>query len=131
MDINNPVIKLCIEGTQAEFRGCIDEARAIYLRAWELVQTDYEACIVAHYIARYQEDNQKRLEWNLIALDKALAVGDERVKEYYPSLYVNLGRSYELLGCLADAKHYYDKAADFGLVHDSRLNGVGSENHKR
>jgi len=35
MDLDNPVVKLCVAGTQAEFRGQIDEARALYQQAWE------------------------------------------------------------------------------------------------
>jgi len=35
MDLNIPVVKLCVAGTQAEFRGQIDEARALYQQAWE------------------------------------------------------------------------------------------------
>ncbi len=37
IDVNNPVIQLCMEGTSAEFRGQIDEARSCYQQAWELV----------------------------------------------------------------------------------------------
>ncbi len=36
--------------------------------------------------------------WNQRALDHANAVSDDRVKEFYPSLYLNMGQSFELLG---------------------------------
>jgi hypothetical protein len=51
MDLDNPVIQLCVAGTQAEFRGEIEEARAFYQQAWEAAQDDFEACIAAHYVA--------------------------------------------------------------------------------
>ena len=35
MDLENPAVKLCVAGTQAEFRGALDEARALYQQAWE------------------------------------------------------------------------------------------------
>ena len=108
MDLNNPVIKLCIEGTQAEFQGQIDLARSHYQRAWECARDDYEACIAAHYVARHQNDPQQRLHWNQVALDKAKAVADGRVEAFYPSLYLNMGQSYELLGKREEAKRYYD-----------------------
>jgi tetratricopeptide (TPR) repeat protein len=124
MDLDNPVIRLCIEGTQAEFQGQVEKARSLYQEAWELAQDDYEACIAAHYVARHQDNHQDRLHWNQVALEKANAVADQRVKEFYPSLYLNMGQSYELLGDLDEARRFYDLAAKSGLVHQmSQFNG--------
>jgi tetratricopeptide (TPR) repeat protein len=118
MDLNNPVIKLCIEGTQAEFQGQVDRARSFYKKAWEAAQDDYEACIAAHYVARHQDDPQERFHWNQVALNKAQTAGDQRVAEFFPSLYLNMGQSYELLGKNDEAKQYYDLAAEMGIHHD-------------
>lgn len=117
MNIDNPVIKLCIEGTQAEFQGHIEKARGLYQMAWEAAQDDYEACIAAHYVARHQENHSDKLHWNQIALDKAKSVTDARVQEFYPSLLLNMGQSYELLGNSNEAKRYYDLAAELGVIH--------------
>lgn len=117
MDENSPVVQLCVKGTQAEFEGKQDKARALYLSAWEAASNDFEACVAAHYVARFQTDPQERLRWNVIALEKAEAVTDESVKDFYPSLYINMGQSYELLGNKAEAKRYYDLAAKLGLSH--------------
>jgi tetratricopeptide (TPR) repeat protein len=119
MDLDNPVIKFCMEGTQAEFQGQIDQARSCYQQAWEAVQDDYDACIAAHYLARCQEHPEERLHWNQIALERAEAVADARVQDFYPSLYLNLGQSYELLGKRTEAKRYYDLAAELGVVHQN------------
>ena len=119
MDINNPVFKLCAEGTRAEFEGRPEDARTLFLQAWEASRDDYEACVAAHHVARYQENPEDTLRWNHEALAGADAVGDERVRDFYPSLYVNLGRSYEVLGNRAEARRYYKLAADLGLVHQS------------
>jgi hypothetical protein len=117
MDPENPVIKLCIAGTQAEFQGLNEKARAFYLQAWEAARDDYEACIAAHYVARFQDDPAETLRWNREALCRAEAVGDERVKNFYPSLYLNIGRSHELLENQAEADKYYALAATLGVVH--------------
>ena len=117
MDLTNPVIKLCIAGTQAEFQGQLSEARVLYQQAWEAAQDDYESCIAAHYVAQHQNDPRERLYWNQIALDRANAVQDPRVDEFYPSLYLNMGHSFELLGKSAEAQHYYALAAKLGYVH--------------
>ncbi len=117
MDVYCPVIRLCVEGTRAEFEGRADDARTLYLRAWEAARDDYEACVAAHYVARCQESPQDMLYWNQEALSRADAVGDERMNGLYASLYVNMGRSHELLGHMAEARRYYRLAADLGLVH--------------
>ena len=78
---------------------------------------DYDACIAAHYVARFQETPEETLRWNQIALDHANAVHDEKVKDFYPSLYLNLGQSYEALGNQFLAQKYYQLAADLGVPH--------------
>ena len=117
MDINNPVVRLCIAGTQAEFAGRLDDARGLYAQAWEAAHNDYEACIAAHYVARFQATPEDGLRWNLEALERARRVEDGSVEAFYPSLYLNLGRSHEALGNPAEARRYYGLAAGLGVVH--------------
>ena len=119
MDITNPVIQLCVDGTRAEFEHRLEDARVLYQQAWEARTDDYDACIAAHYVARFQDSTEESLRWNQIALEHADAVKDERVKDFYPSLYLNLGRSYELVGNQSEAQHYYDLAAALGFVHQA------------
>ena len=121
MDINNPVVKLCMEGTRAEFEKRINDARILYQQAWGASTNDYEACIAAHYVARFQESPQETLRWNQLALEHADKVKDERVKDFYPSLYVNLGHSHEVLGNQVEARKYYDLAASLGIIHEQGL----------
>lgn len=117
MDLENPVIKLCAAGTQAEFNGRFAEAHALYQQAWELASNDYEACIAAHYVARHQTNPTETLRWNQEALNRANAVTDEAIMAFYPSLYLNMGDAYEKLGQHRQAKLYYDLAAQLGFVH--------------
>lgn len=117
MDRSNPVIKLCIEGTRSEFEGRKEDACELYRQAWEAATDDYEACVAAHYVARCQDSPEEALRWNQQALERADAVKDGRVNDFYSSLYVNMGRSHELLGDLAEAKRYYDLAAGLGVPH--------------
>jgi tetratricopeptide (TPR) repeat protein len=111
MDPDNPVVKLCAEGMRAETEGRYADARALFERAWLTSQDDYEACIAAHYVARLQESLEDNLRWNQEALHRAEAVGDERVQDFYPSLYLNLGKSHEDLGNMDAARHCYAQAA--------------------
>lgn len=121
VDPKNPVIQLCIAGTEAEFRGELDKARDLYQQAWESAQDDHEACIAAHYVARFQDDPVERLRWNEIALIRANAASYEQVREFYPSLFLNIGHSYELLGDKEEAQRYYTRAAALGFTHDTSL----------
>jgi tetratricopeptide (TPR) repeat protein len=95
---------------QAEARGRNEAALRLFTRAWEASQDDYEACVAAHYLARQQTTPQDVLRWNREALQRAEAVDDERVEAFYPSLYLNMGYSYEVLGDRAEAIRYYQLA---------------------
>lgn len=117
MNKDNQVFQLCIQGTQAEYENRIEDARAFYRQAWEIAKKDDEACVAAHYVARFQESYEERLRWNEIALEHAKAAKDESVQAFFPSLYLNMGQSYELLGNQAEAKRYYDLAASLGFPH--------------
>ena len=68
MDITNPIVQLCIQGAQTEFEHRVDDARVLYQRASELHADDYEACIAAHYLARFQDTSEKISYWNQVAL---------------------------------------------------------------
>jgi len=117
MDTNNPVIQLCIEGAHAEFEHRVEDARLLYQQAWDSHADDYEACVAAHYVARSQDSAEESLRWNQLALSHANSVNDERVKDFYPSLYLNLGRSLELVGDQDEARRYYELAATLGVIH--------------
>lgn len=111
MDPNNPVVKLCTAGMQAEAEGRDTEALALFEQAWEAKTDDFEACIAAHYVARHQADAEATFRWNQVALERADAVHDDRVRGFYPSLYLNLGHSYEQLGDASKASQCFQEAA--------------------
>ncbi|MCB0197857.1 MAG: hypothetical protein KDJ65_38285 [Anaerolineae bacterium] len=111
IDPQNPVVKLCAAGMQAEAEGQFDKAYDLFEQAWMTSQDDYERCVAAHFVARQQDDPQQMLHWNLEALAQAESVADERVQSFYPSLYLNLGFSYETLGNRVEARRHYEQAA--------------------
>jgi hypothetical protein len=117
MDINNSIVQLSLQGMRVEFEHRVEDARAFYGQAWDVRTDDYDACIAAHYVARFHDSAEESLRWNQIALEHANTVNDGRVNDFYPSPYLNLGRSYELLGNQAEAQRYYDLAAGLGVIH--------------
>lgn len=112
MDVNNPVIKLCSEGINAEMSGKSTEAYDLYMKAWEIRKDDYDACIASHYIARLQDNPQDILLWNQRSLDYAKVVNDETVKGFFPSLYLNMGKAYQDLGDKENARKNYQLATE-------------------
>ncbi|MEX1018277.1 MAG: hypothetical protein WDZ49_01385 [Litorilinea sp.] len=137
MDLNNPVIQLCQAGIRAEFAGKRADAYALYAQAWDAAQSDYEACVAAHYVARGQTDPQAIFWWNQEALRRAQLIQAHpehqptgqpnsaqpdtehvpAIETFLPSLYLNMGRSYELVDDPAQAQHYYALAAQLGTIH--------------
>ena len=132
IDPNNPIVKLCAEGIQAEMEGNTTLAGNRYNLAWEGRTNDYDACIIAHYMARIQTSPQDTLHWNLEALNHADKVDDDSVALFYPSLYLNIGKSYEDLGNNAEARKYYslgDELAD--PLPDDRLGNMTRDGIRR
>jgi hypothetical protein len=120
MDQDNLVVRLCVEGARAEFEGRREDASALYWQAWVAAKDDYDACIAAHYVARFQTSPEETFRWNQEALNRADVIKNGSVKEFYPSLYLNMGRSYEVLGNDLEAKRYYELAAELGVMHQAQ-----------
>lgn len=111
-DPENKIVKLCAEGMSAEMAGEMPKAKILFLQAWEAAENNLEKFIAAHYVARHQEDADETLRWNLEAMNYALATEGETMKGHYPSLYLNIGKSYEDLGNIAEALKYYEFAQE-------------------
>ena len=117
MDLSRPAIALCAEGTQLEFQKQIDAARQRYAEAWACAADDYEKCIAAHYVGHLAQTSAEALFWHQTAVEHANRAEAALVESFMPSLYVNLGYALEQMGDAAQAKHFYDLAAELGLVH--------------
>ncbi|MBI5494856.1 MAG: hypothetical protein HY904_07485 [Deltaproteobacteria bacterium] len=120
-------LELVQQGVDAEFARNIPQAREFYSAAWQAAEDDFQACVAAHYVAHLSSSPVDKHRWNLEALARAERVRDGRVQGFYPSLFVNLGRSYELLGDHQNAAVYYARAAALGLVHDPGAGGGHEE----
>jgi len=112
-DPSNKVIQLCAEGMEAEGKGGIEAAKKLFLKAWEESTTDFEKFTASHYLARNQENIEDELIWNLESLRLASVINEDSMKGYFPSLHLNLGKSYEKLKDSEMAKNHYTTAANF------------------
>ncbi len=110
MDPDNPVVRLCVRGVECESSGQFADASRLFMSAWMQGTDDFERCIAAHYVARHQENPVDALAWNQRSLDHANAVRDDRVREFYPSLYLNMGKAHEDLHNCEEAERFYQAA---------------------
>ncbi len=107
MDLENAAVKLCTQGLAAETQGNHEKALELYMQAWNNRADGFEGSIAAHYIAKHQKSPEDTFHWNNAALAEALTVDDDRVRAFFPSLYLNLGKSYEDLGQMESARQNY------------------------
>lgn len=110
MGPDNPIVKLCLQGMECESSGRLAEALGFFMSAWMQSNDDFERCIAAHYVARHQKEPVNALLWNQRSLDHANGIPDDRVREFYPSLYLNMGKAHEDLGNREAAKRFYQTA---------------------
>jgi tetratricopeptide (TPR) repeat protein len=110
---SNNVIKLCVQGMDMEGKGEPEEARRLFLQAWNESTNDFEKFTAAHYVARHQEKVSDKLQWLETALRFALRINDDSVKGAFPSLYSNIAKCYEDLSDPDNAKKNHELAISF------------------
>jgi rifampin ADP-ribosylating transferase len=110
---NNNVIKLCVQGMYMDENGEPEEARRIFLQAWNESTNDFEKFTAAYYVARQQEDVHDRLKWLETSLQFALKINDVTVAAAFPALYSNISKCYEEMGDLDNAKKNQELAKSF------------------
>jgi tetratricopeptide (TPR) repeat protein len=111
MSPDNPIVKLCAAGMAAEGEGRAADAKALFEQARDSSRDDFEACTEAHYVARHRATPEATFEWNERVRRRAENGGDDRVRSFLPSLYLNYAHSLEQLGRTAEACRHYDLAA--------------------
>lgn len=105
-------------GIRLREAGKVAEARELLSGLWPDVEHGdaFERCFLAHSLADVQEDPDDELHWDLVALDAASDVTEERAAEreipggrlgLYPSLHLNLAEDYLRLGDDAEARRQY------------------------
>jgi tetratricopeptide (TPR) repeat protein len=112
-DPRNNVIKLCVQGMDAEEKGKAEEASRLFLQAWNEAANDFEKFIAAYYVARHQKNVSDKLKWLETALELALNINNESVKAAFASLYASIAKCYEDLNDPNNAKKNYELANSF------------------
>lgn len=94
-------------------------ARALFAQLWTEIGGEHgdplHRCAVAHSMADVQDDVGEELRWDLLALEAAGLLTDERVAlagidgtaaGFHPSLHLNIGECYRRLGKLDRAREH-------------------------
>ena len=95
--------------------GNTEDAKRLFLQAYDLAvksKEEFYAVDAAHMIA-IAESPDKKLGWNLKALDLAEASSDEKARNWKGSLYNNLGWTYFDQKDYQEALFMFEKALDF------------------
>jgi rifampin ADP-ribosylating transferase len=111
-DPNNKIVQLCAKGMELEAKHP-EEARALFLQAWNESTNDFEKFTTAHYVARHQTSVEDKLNWDKIALEFALKADDDNIAASYPSLYLNIAKCYEDLKDFDNARKNYQTALSY------------------
>ncbi|RAJ74960.1 rifampin ADP-ribosylating transferase [Chitinophaga dinghuensis] len=109
----NNVVKLCLQGMSMEEKGEPEEAKKLFLQAWNEATNDLEKFLSAHYVARHQQTVTDKLKWLEASLDHALKINDDTVKSAFPALYLNIAQCYEELSQPEKAKENAELAKQY------------------
>jgi hypothetical protein len=110
---NNNVVKLCVQGIDAEGKGNPEEASRLFHQAWNEATDDFEKFIAAHFVARHQQAVADKLRWLETALQCALKLNDVSVEAAFRSLYLDIAKCHEDLHDPDSAKKNYELAKSF------------------
>jgi hypothetical protein len=100
----NPIVRLCLQGIDAEEKGNLDAARGLFFQAFEAATHDLEKFLACYFFARVQPDVSERLHWFQSAMEFAIRLNDDSVKGAFAPLYRHLAKCYAELGDAAQAQ---------------------------
>ncbi|TQC46836.1 hypothetical protein EEB14_24045 [Rhodococcus sp. WS4] len=126
MDTPDAVMARIAQGQELAVAGDREGARRIFEEVWDALPSGGDrdplhVVTLAHYLADVQTDPAEELRWDLLALDAADSLTDDRVREhhsslrvagFYPSLHLNVAAAHHALGHSAEARHHVDRAAE-------------------
>jgi hypothetical protein len=102
-----------------------EDARDILSALWPRVEAaddPFARCFLSHSLADVQDDPREELRWDLVALEAAETVTEDRARErgvpggrrgLYPSLHLNLAESYLRVGEEDQAREHYATGLEF------------------
>lgn len=104
----NNIVRLCLQGMSLEENEKNEEAKNVFLQAWNEVTDDFEKFIAAWYVARHQPTIADELKWLEKDLQLALEINDERTQPALSPLYSKIAECYQENGDSENAKKYFD-----------------------
>ncbi len=109
----NAIVRLCIQGMGLEEGDRVEEARAMFVRAWDEASDDHERFLVAYHLSRHGKDPAGRLEWLEIALRLASKVDEPSVRAAFPLLHSRIAECHEGLDDREAAVRHRELADSF------------------
>lgn len=109
----NEIVRLCIQGMRLEQGDHVEEARTMFLRAWNEATDDHERFLAAYHVSRQGKDPAGRLKWLEIALQLASRVDEASVRAAFPLLHSGMAECHESLNDLDAAERHRKLATSF------------------
>jgi|SRR5690606_13546267 len=113
---NNKVINLCLQGTKLESEGSFEEAKTIFLLAWNESENDTEKYIASFFLSKFQNSITEELKWLKKSLNFAQKANTESAT--LSSLYSKIAGCYQSLNKFKLAKLNLDLAKKYCTTAD-------------
>lgn len=110
---NSKAVVLCLKAINTEGKDLHEEAAKLFQQAWNEAENDLEKFIAAHFTALHQKNIPDTLKWLEVALEFALKINDDTVKSAFPTLYLNIAKSYQDLNQPEKGEKYYELSTSF------------------
>jgi len=110
---NNDIVRICLQGMSMEENGNPEEARRLFLQAWDKATNNFEKYMAAFYVARHQNNITDKLKWLEISLEFAHHVNNDSVTGAFVLLYSSIAQCFTELNDFDNAKKYHDLASKF------------------
>jgi hypothetical protein len=94
---SNPIVKLCLQGMGLEDQGMQQQARQLFLQAWNESTQPFERFMSAWFLGRGHAPAADRLKWLDAALLAALGIQDGSTTSALPALYSEISRCHEAM----------------------------------
>lgn len=109
----NEIVRFCIQGMRLEEDGHVEEARMMFLRAWNEATDDHERFLAAYHVSRQEKDPAAELKWLEVALQLASQVHDASVRAAFPLLHSRMAKCHESLNDLDAVRRHRELATSF------------------
>lgn len=115
---NNPIVQICLEAQNLENSGDLTSALQLLNNHFDLIDNDFDAYLLAYFIARLETSVEVKLLWFERCLNFAQKVNSRVTRSAYSSIYKQMSVLYKSLKQMDDSFEMDLKSKEFKNVSD-------------